>query len=171
MKKIFSLLLVMVFSAAVLPLNVLGASAEGSALSQQLKALPLEGVVDYVRTHDIEYGTLKNALLEREWASYEGDKEFARHYAEDLASAMEMIYRNVENQLALIQEETGVSPKTGNSTNAWIDSILFEQKLFAAAVNNIADRIRSFDCNRNSDYNGTRSIPTSEQYLISASLD
>ena len=29
MKKIFSLLLAMVFSVAVLPLNVLGASAEG----------------------------------------------------------------------------------------------------------------------------------------------
>ena len=128
MKKIFSLLLAIVFSVAVLPLNVLGASAEGPALSQQLKALPLEGVVDYAKTHDISGDTLRNALLERERASYEGDKEFARHYAEDPDSAMAMIQRNVENQLTLIQEETGIAPQTGNSTNAWIDPILIMQK-------------------------------------------
>lgn len=128
MKKIFSLLLVMVLSIGVFPMNVLGASVENSLLSQQLKALSLEEVVDYVKTHDIDNDdTLRSALLERELLSYRDDKEFEKHYAEDPASAMEMIQRNVENQLALIQEETGISPNTGNSTNAWVDPILIMQ--------------------------------------------
>lgn len=105
MKKLLSLFLAMVFSVSVFSLNALAAPEEKASLSQELMALPMEDVVHYVKTHDVEYDELRSALLEREWASYDGDKEFARHYAEDATSAREMVQRNVENQLELIQDE------------------------------------------------------------------
>ena len=128
MKKFLSRVLIMIFSIAVFPLNVLGASTDEPSLSQQLRTLPMEEVVDYVKEQDVHADTLRDALLERELLSYQDDKEFIKHYAEDPTSAMEMIQRNVDNQLALIKEETGVRPKTGNSTNAWIDPVLIKQK-------------------------------------------
>lgn len=134
MKKFLSRVLIMIFSIAVFPLNVLGASTDEPSLSQQLRTLPMEEVVDYVKEQDVHADTLRDALLERELLSYQDDKEFIKHYAEDPTSAMEMIQRNVDNQLALIKEETGVRPKTGNSTNAWIDPVLIKQKMATIVV-------------------------------------
>ena len=128
MKKFFSLLLVLLFSVAVFPLNVFASSVEGTSFSQHLKELSIEGIVDYINTKDVEYSTLRDALFEREWASYQDDKEFAKHYAEDPASATAMIHRNVENQLALIQKDTAARPNSGNSTNAWVNPVLIKQK-------------------------------------------
>lgn len=118
----------MVFSFVLFPLSALGASTDESSLSLQLMALPMEEIIDYIKNHDVDVNTLRDALIDRELSSYQDDKEFSKHYAENPTSAMEMIQGIVDNQLALIHEETGVIPKVGNSTNAWIDPVLIKQK-------------------------------------------
>lgn len=158
MKKVFPLLLAMILAVSMFSLHVLGASVEESELSQQLKELPIEEVVDYVKSHDVEYHALRNALFEREWASYEGDKEFARHYAEDPDSATEMIRRNVDNQLALIQEETLNGQNIWNSANAWFnqenvfatteEEIALSQQLNNLPLEGVVDYVKANDVDR-----------------------